>query len=176
MKTNNICETYRKRIEKIHRQIVTDMVQAANQLGQKLRDETVMRTPVDNGDLREKWALMPVEKIGNKYIIRITNPAEYAAFVEFGYMQRPGMILKMKEVGGKLRFEKFLGYAKSYKMGDPTGKVPPDENGFVTIVTRKRFIKGRFMAREGLEVTRDKHWPKLRKYLLARMKDTWRQT
>lgn len=83
------------------------------------------------------------------------------------------MILKMKEERGKLRFLKFLGYSKKYGLGDPTGKAEPDEEGNVIIVTRKRFIKGRFMAREALEAMKTKHWPGAKKYLLAKMKATW---
>lgn len=173
MKGRNIITDYRRRIEAMHREIADEMVAAARQLGEVLLGETKQRTPVDMGDLRAKWAAMPVERIGQRYIIRITNPAEYAAYVEFGYMQRPGMILKMRESAGRLRFVKFLGYARAYRLGDPTGKVPPDEDGFVTIITRKRFIKGRFMAREGLKVTAEKHWPRLKSYLLGRMKRRW---
>lgn len=169
----NMCEQYKKKIEQIHNQIAQDLIIGAKQLGQKLRDEIAGRTPVDMGDLRAKWAVMPVEKQGNRYIIRVTNPAEYAAYVEFGYMQRPGMILKMKEEKGKLRFVKFLGYSAKYGIGDPTGKVKPDADGNYTIITRKRFIKGRFMAREGLKVTKKKHWPKLQKYLLDKAKKAW---
>ena len=79
----------------------------------------------------------------------------------------------MKEEKGKLRFIKFLGYSKKYRLGDPTDKVEPNEKGEVIIVTRKRFIKGVFMAREALEVTKEKHWPKLKKRMLARMKKAW---
>lgn len=173
MSKKNIAAQYKKKIEDIHKKLAEEMVTASKQLGQKLRDETATRTPVDMGDLRAKWAIMPVEKKGNKYIISITNPAEYAAYVEFGYMQRPGMILKMREEKGKLRFVEFLGYSKKYKLGDPTGKAEPNEKGELIIVTRKRFIKGRFMAREGLEETKRTHWPKLKKYLLAKMKKIW---
>ena len=164
---------YKRKVETIHKQLAQEMVTISKQLGETFVTETKERTPVDMGDLRAKWAAMPVEKKGDKYIIKITNPAEYAAYVEFGYMQRPGMILKMKEVKGKLRFVKFLGYSQKYGLGDPTGKAEPDEDGNVVIVTRKRFIKGRFMARDALEVMKKKHWSKAKKYLLTQMKKTW---
>lgn len=176
MKTNNLGEMYKKKIEAMHSRMAQDMMTISAQLGQKFRDEAAIRTPVDQGDLREKWATRPVERKGNKYIISITNPAEYAAYVEFGYMQRPGMILKMKAVKGKLRFIQFLGYAKSFKLGDATGKAKPDNRGELVIITRKRFIKGRFMARGALEEMKKTHWPKAKKYLLAKMKKTWEAT
>lgn len=175
MKNNNLAKLYKKKVEAVHRQITLDMVTISKQLGVKFRDEAAARTPVDMGDLKQKWAMMPVEKIENKYIISIANPAKYAAYVEFGYMQRPGMILKMKEVKGKLRFIKFLGYSAKYRLGDPTGKAKPDEDGNIVIVTRKRFIKGRFMAREALEEMKEKHWPKAKKHLLTKMKKTWEE-
>lgn len=173
MKSNNLGATYKKKVEAIQRMMAEEMVTRAKQLGVKFRDEAAMRTPVDAGDLRAKWAVMPVEKKEDKYIIRITNSAEYAAYVEFGYMQRPGMILEMKVERGKLRFKKFLGYSPKYKLGDPTSKVTPDKDGKVVIITRKRFIKGRFMAREALEEMKKTHWPKVKKYLLKKMKETW---
>lgn len=174
MKNDNVATQYQKKIETLHKKIAEMMVTAAKQLGDKLIEETMIRTPTDKYDLRNKWALNPVEKLGDKYIISITNPAEYGAYVEFGYMQRPGMILKMKEdKKGKLRFVKFLGYSSAYKLGDPTGKVEPDKDGFVVIITRKRFIKGHFMAREGLRATKKKYYPKLKKHLLKQMKKSW---
>lgn len=173
MKKGNLGKMYKRKVEAIHRQLAQEMITISKQLGETFVTETKEKTPVDMGDLRAKWAVMPVEKKQDKYIIKITNPAEYAAYVEFGYMQRPGMILKMKEVKGKLRFIKFLGYAKNYKLGDPTGKAPTDEDGNVVIVTRKRFIKGRFMARDALDIMKKKHWPKAKQYLLKRMKKAW---
>ena len=173
MKNKNLGEMYKKIVEALHRQMAQEMVAIAGQLGQKFRDEAAVRTPVDMGDLRAKWAVMPYEKKADKYIITITNPAEYAAYVEFGYMQRPGMILKMKEVKGKLRFIQFLGYSKTFKLGNPTGKVEPDEKGELVIITRKRFIEGRFMARDALEEMKKTHWPKAKKYLLTKMKKAW---
>lgn len=175
MSNKNIGDKYKAMIQEVHKKMAEEMTKAARQLGEKLRDETVIRTPGDRGDLKAKWALMPFEKKGDKYVISITNPAEYAAYVEFGYMQRPGMILKMKEINGKLRFVKMLGYANKYKLGDPTGKVPPDKDGFVTIVTRKRFIKGQFMAREGLRVTKEEHWPKVKAYIFKEILKTIRK-
>lgn len=172
-KGKNIAAQYRDKVNELHERIAQEIVTASKQLGEKFRAEVVKRTPADQGDLKLKWALMPVQKVENRYIITLTNPAEYAAYVEFGYMQRPGMILRMKVDGSKLRFKKFLGYSRKYRLGDPTDKAMPDEKGEVVIVTRKRFIKGRFMARDGLEETKKTHWPKLKKYLLATMKRIW---
>ncbi len=174
--SDNLGKQYQKKLKNVHKKLTEEMITVCRQIGEKLRDETVERTPVDQGDLRAKWAVMPVEKKEDKYIIAITNPAKYAAYVEFGYMQRPGMRLKMKEVNGKLRFVQFLGYARQYKLGEPTGKAQPDKDGYIVIITRKRFIPGRFMARDGLKETKEKHWPKARKHLLKKMQKIWEAT
>ena len=59
----------------------------------------------------------------------------------------------MEERQGKMRFLAALGITKKYKIGDPDkSELKPRVPGkpFV-IVTRDRFIKGRFMARHGIE-------------------------
>lgn len=42
------------------------------------------------GTLRDAWTILPIEKVGNNYIVTIVNNAEYASYVEFGHRQRPG--------------------------------------------------------------------------------------
>lgn len=175
MKARNIAEQYSQKIAAVHQRLGEEFARGAAQLSIKFKDEAVVRTPVDQGDLRLKWANMPIEKVGSRYIITITNPANYAAFVEFGYMQRPGMILKMREERGKLRFVQFLGYSDNYELGAPSGKAMTDDDGFVVIKTRKRFIEGRFMAREALKITQEKHWPKLRAHILRQLKATMQE-
>lgn len=59
-------------------------------LGVEWLNKTVFRTPVDTGNLREKWELSEVYKEGNYYIIVLSNPVEYASFVEYGHSQQPG--------------------------------------------------------------------------------------
>lgn len=82
-------------------------------------------TPVDTGNLRERWELSQVFRKGDSLYIVIFNPVEYASFVEDGHMQRarfvPGSFL-----GGK--FE----YIKGYPMG---------------MVLSNKWIPGHHMAR-----------------------------
>lgn len=174
MKTANAGELYKKKIEKLRRTLPELYARISEKLQEEMLAETIERTPGDEGDLRDSWAAMPIEKSGTKYMIKITNPKEYAAYVEFGYMQRPGMILKMKEVKGKLRFVKFLGYSAKYGLGDPTGKVPTDEDGNVVIVTRKRFIKGHFMARDALDVMKEKWSNNYKRRILKAMQEAFK--
>ncbi|WP_347707385.1 HK97 gp10 family phage protein [Colidextribacter sp. OB.20] len=42
------------------------------------------------GTLRDAWVILPVEKVGNTYIVTVVNATEYASYVEFGHRQRPG--------------------------------------------------------------------------------------
>lgn len=42
------------------------------------------------GTLRDAWTILPVEKVGNTYVVTIVNATEYASYVEYGHPQRPG--------------------------------------------------------------------------------------
>ncbi|MCR5777269.1 MAG: HK97 gp10 family phage protein [Lachnospiraceae bacterium] len=42
------------------------------------------------GTLRRRWAIEPIRKEGDKYIIEIINPVEYAPYVEYGHRTRGG--------------------------------------------------------------------------------------
>lgn len=66
------------------------MKQFLTELGIEWLNKTIFRTPVDTGNLREKWELLDVYKQGNDYIITLYNPTEHASFVEYGHSQQPG--------------------------------------------------------------------------------------
>lgn len=44
-----------------------------------------MRTPVDTGDLRRRWKVGEVRKVGNAYVVEISNNLEYASYIENGH-------------------------------------------------------------------------------------------
>lgn len=46
-------------------------------------------TPVDSGQLRKGWSMQNTELDGSR-AITITNPTEYAEYVEYGHLQEPG--------------------------------------------------------------------------------------
>lgn len=150
MSGRNFAEAYKKRVEALNNALPSLFIRYSKHIAGEFLAEVKKRTPVDYGALRNAWSLDPISKVGNKYIIRVVNPQKYAPFIELGYAQRPGMILKMRMERGKLRFKAFLGYSYTYGIGDPKGKAEPDENGDYIICTRKRFIPGHFMARDGL--------------------------
>lgn len=86
----------------------------AKELAARLLRKVIQRTPVDKGTLRRGWTTsssgdsihdtkqamydnlfggnqkvsksnMKVEHIGNNYVIEVTNPVEYASYVEYGH-------------------------------------------------------------------------------------------
>lgn len=120
----------------------------------RLLAEVKEHTPVDYGALREGFeAHSAVDATGSGYVLRIVNPSDYALHVEWGYLQKGGMVLQMRMERGRLRFQKFLGWAKQVKTGEPTGKAQPDEDGNYVIVTRERMIPGVHMVSNAMEKT-----------------------
>lgn len=119
---------------------------------QSLIGAIVERTPVDFGVLREGWARhSTMEATDGKVVYHICNPADYAAHVEYGYHQKPGMILQMEMRMGRLRFVKYLGQTENYGTGESSNQAKPDENGMYTIVTRKRYIPGHHMLKDSVD-------------------------
>lgn len=156
MKVDNLGKAYSAIITAAEKKFPELLSAYLLKIGAEFLRETRERTPVDYGTLRNAWALAPLRKVGNRIFIRLTNPQKYSAFVEFGYTQRPGMILKMKKARVKLRFVAFLGYAKNINNGDPKKQEVIDVGDEIVICTRKRFIPGRFMARDALILMRKK--------------------
>lgn len=50
--------------------------------------KTKDNTPVDTGLLRASWTISELQRAGNDLVITISNPTEYASFVEYGHMTR----------------------------------------------------------------------------------------
>ena len=42
------------------------------------------------GTLRGAWMIQPIEKQGDQYIVTVSNPTQYASYVEYGHRQTPG--------------------------------------------------------------------------------------
>ena len=58
------------------------------QQGRKVIGKTMLRTPVDTGDLRASWQLGDIKEKTNSYEITIENNQEYASYVEYGTVER----------------------------------------------------------------------------------------
>lgn len=92
---------FTKKIEKLNNQQKEEFLEACcKELAARLLAKVIKRTPADSGTLRRGWTggrkqnasayadSISVEKIGNKYHIDITNPVEYASYVEYGHRTR----------------------------------------------------------------------------------------
>lgn len=67
--------------------------EAAKEIAARLLAKVKKRTPVVYGSLRDAWAILPIEKRGNQYIITIINNLKYASYVEYGHRQQPGRFI-----------------------------------------------------------------------------------
>lgn len=65
-------------IERFIREFLLEMAYRADRKIKK-------RTPVDTGELRRNWAVGPVVRQGNSFVVELSNNTEYASFVEFGH-------------------------------------------------------------------------------------------
>lgn len=59
-------------------------------LAKELWKRLKFHTPVKSGSLRRGWNIGEIRKDGDKYVVEIINPIEYATYVEYGHRQEPG--------------------------------------------------------------------------------------
>lgn len=63
--------------------------QAAKELAKAFLKQVKKATPVGvgktHGNLRRRWVVKDVKKVGNAYTCTVTNPVEYASYVEYGH-------------------------------------------------------------------------------------------
>ncbi len=68
--------------------------ESAEELADKLLKAVKKRTPLEGyppgnvppgNTLREGWILSDIRRQGNRYVVTISNPIEYASHVEYGY-------------------------------------------------------------------------------------------
>jgi hypothetical protein len=107
----NELKKFKEQIEQISDPTEVDLflTSCAKELGARLLAKVIKRTPVGQypkgsgkvgGTLRRGWTggknangsayanSLPVNKVGNDYVIEIINPVEYASYVEFGHRTR----------------------------------------------------------------------------------------
>ena len=77
----NNFKTLQKNHEKFIREFLTEM-------GMRALAQTKKLTPVDTGNLRNRWELSQVYRKDDELYIVLFNPVEYASHVEDGHMQR----------------------------------------------------------------------------------------
>ena len=89
---------FTKKIEKLNDQQKEVFLESCcKELAARLLAKVIKRTPSDSGTLRRGWTggqsqnasayanSLNIIKMGNKYRIDITNPIEYASYVEYGH-------------------------------------------------------------------------------------------
>ena len=89
---------FTKNIEKLNDQQKEEFLESCcKELAARLLAKVIKRTPSDSGTLRRGWTAgknqnatayansLNVTKVGNKYKIDITNPVEYASYIEYGH-------------------------------------------------------------------------------------------
>lgn len=102
-------EEFKKKLKKLQQADVQKFCEAAaKELAARLLAKVIKRTPVGQypegsgmtgGTLRRGWTgnkkggasyarNLPVQRVGDNYVIDIINPTEYATYVEFGHRTR----------------------------------------------------------------------------------------
>ena len=92
---------FQKDIEKLNNEQKEEFLEACcKELAARLLAKVIKRTPSDTGHLRRGWTggkksnatayaqSLGIKHVGNKYQIDITNPTEYATYLEFGHRTR----------------------------------------------------------------------------------------
>lgn len=111
------------------------LISFLTEMGMRAFAQTKKLTPVDTGNLRNRWELSDVFKEGNDLYIVLFNPAEYASHVEDGHMQRK-RFLPFKYLRQSPANREMLTSLKQ-KYGE-------DLKG---IMLKDKWIQGHFMAR-----------------------------
>lgn len=111
-------EEFSKKVERLNNEQREEFIEACcRELAARLLAKAIKRTPVDGGTLRRGWTTsatgdgkhdtkqamyenmfggtqkvsknnMEIKHVGDKYIIDIINPVEYASYVEYGHRTR----------------------------------------------------------------------------------------
>jgi hypothetical protein len=74
-----------KEVQKQHEAFLRKFL---TEMGMRALAQTKMLTPVDTGNLRNRWELSQVFRKGDELYVVLFNPVEYASHVEDGHMQR----------------------------------------------------------------------------------------
>lgn len=95
-----------KALQKHHEVFIRNFL---TEMGLRALAQTKSLTPVDTGNLRERWELSQVFRKGDSLYVVIFNPVTYASFVEDGHMQHKRWV--PGEWAGK-RFKYIKGHDK----------------------------------------------------------------
>ena len=69
-------------------QLKKEIGQSAKRIGVQAIRTLKINTPVDTGALRKAWTVEGPSVSGGGWVIRVSNPTEYASYVESGHRTR----------------------------------------------------------------------------------------
>lgn len=124
---------YVNKFTKIEQEYEKFLYRFLKQIGMRTLAQTKKLTPVDTGDLRNRWELSEIYIEGDTLCIDMINSLDYASFVEDGHWQR-GRWLPGEFVNGKFVY-------KPYVEGE-------DSSG---IMLKEKWIPGHYMARVSID-------------------------
>ena len=91
-------EEFSKKIEQLNKEQKEAFLESCcKELAARLLAKVIKRTPSDSGTLRRGWTggksqnavayanSLDIRQVGKKYHIDITNPVEYASYLEYGH-------------------------------------------------------------------------------------------
>lgn len=105
------------------------------EMGMRAIAQTKKLTPVDTGELRNKWELSEVYRKGDSLYVVLFNPQIYASFVEDGHMQHK-RFLPIKYLQQSKASQPYVNYLEE-KYGD-------DISG---VMLHEKWVPGHHMAR-----------------------------
>ena len=71
-------------------QLKEEIGQSAKRVGVQAIRTLKNNTPVDTGTLRKAWTVEGPSVSGGGWVVKVSNPTEYASYVEKGHRQTPG--------------------------------------------------------------------------------------
>ena len=75
----------KEQLESLQQNFDDFIIDLAKEIAKNLLNKVKKRTPVVSGTLRKNWKIDEIKKKGEDYIISISNPIEYASYVEYGH-------------------------------------------------------------------------------------------
>jgi hypothetical protein len=121
-----------KQVQKQHEAFLRKFL---TEMGMRALAQTKKLTPVDTGNLRNRWELSQVYRNGDSLYIVLFNPVEYASHIEDGHRQRK-RFLPIKYLVDSPANAKMVASIKQ-KYGD-------DVDG---VMLQEKWIPGHHMAR-----------------------------
>ena len=104
-------------------------------MGMRAMAQTKALTPVDTGNLRNRWELSQVMRRGDELWIVLFNPVLYASHVEDGHKQHR-RFLPLKYLEQSVKSRRIARYARKQYGKDAKG-----------IMLKEKWVPGKHMAR-----------------------------